>query len=347
MPARTTEFQTIVHFVRKHTADAGITVTESKMLHDRHLDVDREVDIVIEGVFDGEPSVTSIEVIEHGRPAAVTWVEQQIAKHRYLPTNRLVLVSRSGYSKTAVRAVAAEGGWVDALRPEIVTKDGEAVVNRLYADKLEFKPTACRLFVVTPNGDRVVVRVDPDHMVCDGAGQPIDSTLRLTQEALRLEWLFRKFLMLAHNHPSREELKGFTVGLPLEALDLYLRHEESNELHHIVQVVLTGAFEFTQDEMAFTVAKVGGRVYGSGRGPLLGRDAVWVGTTDDDSKETTISWQALDATDGERAAAAKAEPGLSFPGLLEITPPADWSDVEVADGIFHVAQGGGEAAPEN
>ena len=34
------------------------------MLHDRyHLDVDREVDIVIEGVFDGEPSVTSIEVI--------------------------------------------------------------------------------------------------------------------------------------------------------------------------------------------------------------------------------------------------------------------------------------------
>jgi len=339
MPARTTEFQTIVHFVRKHTADAGVTVTESKMLHDRHLDVDREVDIVIEGIFDGEPSVTSIEVIEHGRPAAVTWVEQQIAKHRYLPTNRLVLVSRSGYSKTALRAVAAEGGWVDALHPEIVTKDGEAVVKRLYADKIALKPTACRLFVVPPDGDPSVVRVDPDHMVFDGAGQPIDSTLGLAQEALRLDWVIKKFSMMAHSHPSREELKGFAVGLPLEELDLYLHHEESNEFHRIAQVELTGEFEFTQDEMAFAVAKIGGRVYGSGRGPLLGRDAVWVGTTDDDSKETTISWQALDATDVERSAAAKAEPGLSFPGLLEITPPADWSDQEVEDGIMHVAEG--------
>jgi hypothetical protein len=347
MPARTTEFQTIVHFVRKHTADAGVTVTESKMLHDRHLDVDREVDIVIEGIFDGEPSVTSIEVIEHSRPAAVTWVEQQIAKHRYLPTNRLVLVSRSGYSKTALRAVAAEGGWVDALHPEIVTKDGEALVKRLYADKIELRPRSCRLLVVPPDSDPKFVRVDTDHMIFDGAGQPIDSTLRLAQEALRLNWLIMKFSMSAHNHPSREELKGFTVGLPLEELDLYLHHEESNEFHRIAQVELTGEFEFIQNEMAFTVAKIGGRVYGSGRGPLLGRNAVWVGTTDDDMQETTISWKALDAADGERTVAAKAESGLSFPGLLEITPPADWSDLEVADGIIHVAQGRSETAPDN
>lgn len=77
MPKRTTEFQTIVHFVRKQTAAAGVTVTESRMLRDSHLDVDREVDIVIEGTFDSEPSLTSIEVIEHSRPASVTWVEQR------------------------------------------------------------------------------------------------------------------------------------------------------------------------------------------------------------------------------------------------------------------------------
>jgi len=86
-----------------------------------------------------------------------------------------------------------------------------------------------------------------------------------------LDWVIKKFSMMAPSHPSREELKGFAVGLPLEELDLYLHHEESNEFHRIAQVELTGEFEFTQDEMAFAVAKIGGRVYGSGRGRLLGR----------------------------------------------------------------------------
>jgi len=54
--------------------------------------------------------VTSIEVIEHGRPADLEWTERRIAKHRHLSANRLVLVSKSGSTKTALTAVAAEGG---------------------------------------------------------------------------------------------------------------------------------------------------------------------------------------------------------------------------------------------
>jgi hypothetical protein len=44
----------IVHFVRKHYAQPGVTVTESKFLHDSHVGIHREVDVVIEGNFDGE-----------------------------------------------------------------------------------------------------------------------------------------------------------------------------------------------------------------------------------------------------------------------------------------------------
>src|SRR5205823_1149422 len=69
MPRRTTRFQTIVAFVRTHLATPGVTVTESKMLRDAVSDEDPEVDVVIEGEFDGEHVVTSIEVIEHKRPA--------------------------------------------------------------------------------------------------------------------------------------------------------------------------------------------------------------------------------------------------------------------------------------
>ena len=87
----------VVNFVRKHWAQPGVTVTESKFLYDAQSQIEREVDIVaIEGTFDGEPVVTSVEVIEHGRPATIEWVEQQISKHRYLPTNRLVLGVKVG-----------------------------------------------------------------------------------------------------------------------------------------------------------------------------------------------------------------------------------------------------------
>jgi len=100
VPRRTTPFQMIIHLLRRQTAAPGVTVTESRELTDARLGIGREVDVVVEGNFDGERVVTSIEVIEHGRPASITWVEQQIGKHRSLPTNRLVLVSKSGFSRT-------------------------------------------------------------------------------------------------------------------------------------------------------------------------------------------------------------------------------------------------------
>lgn len=64
VPARTTPLQMIVNFVRSHWADERVVVTESKSLHDKHLDVDVEVDVVVQGKFDGETVVTSIEVYD-------------------------------------------------------------------------------------------------------------------------------------------------------------------------------------------------------------------------------------------------------------------------------------------
>lgn len=100
VPKRTTPFQMIVHAVREQTARPGLTVTESKELPDARLGIPREVDVVVEGPFDGEHVVTSLEVIEHSRPADLTWVQGQIEKHRTLPTNRLVLVSKKGSPRT-------------------------------------------------------------------------------------------------------------------------------------------------------------------------------------------------------------------------------------------------------
>ena len=96
MPQRSTPFQAIVRLVREHLAQPGVTITESKFLRDAVLRIDREVDLVIEGEFDGEPVVVSIEVNERGRRAGLPWVQEMIRKHRNLPTNRLILLSKAG-----------------------------------------------------------------------------------------------------------------------------------------------------------------------------------------------------------------------------------------------------------
>lgn len=62
MPKRTTPFQMVVAFVRQHGAPRNVAVTESKDLRDAQLGINREVDVVVEGDFDGESLLTSIEV---------------------------------------------------------------------------------------------------------------------------------------------------------------------------------------------------------------------------------------------------------------------------------------------
>jgi hypothetical protein len=116
MPRRSTPFQAIVHLVRQHYAGPGVTVTESKFLDDPMLGP-REVGIVVGAEADGDPVVISLEVNERGRRASVEWVEQQIAKHRRLPTNKLVLVSKAGSTRTALTTVALENGKVEAISP--------------------------------------------------------------------------------------------------------------------------------------------------------------------------------------------------------------------------------------
>jgi hypothetical protein len=214
MPKRTTPFQMVVAFVRQHGAPRNVAVTESKDLRDAQLGINREVDVVVEGDFDGESVLTSIEVIEHSRPAPVMWVEQQVAKHRYLPTNRLVLVWKSGFTQNALTAVAAQGGWVAAMRPEVVEVDGEPVVEHLYLDQIELTPTRCRLHVVRPDNTAIIVEGIDSTGACtvfDGEGTQRGSALQLSTELLSIDWVREHFVREAHNHPERDKLKGFFI----------------------------------------------------------------------------------------------------------------------------------------
>src|SRR5258708_21512066 len=96
MPKGTAEFQKLVYLVKKHSA-AGSTVTESKFLTDSK-GRKREVDVCIASIVDGIPVTISIECTEAKAKATLESVERMKGKHADLPTNVLLLYSRSAFT---------------------------------------------------------------------------------------------------------------------------------------------------------------------------------------------------------------------------------------------------------
>ena len=88
----------------------------------------REVDIVIEHILAGHNLLVSVECIDQTRKATVEWVERMAGKHEHLPTDKLVLVSRSGFWSTALYAAKQRG--IDTLSiTEASAADWNIVIN--------------------------------------------------------------------------------------------------------------------------------------------------------------------------------------------------------------------------
>lgn len=94
--------------IKKHVGDAKAKVFESAMLLDSATGKEREVDVVcMEAEVDGHVVAVGFECTARGgstarrKPATVEWVEQMYGKHSTLPTDRLVLVSESGFTPQA------------------------------------------------------------------------------------------------------------------------------------------------------------------------------------------------------------------------------------------------------
>lgn len=135
------------------------------MLVDEITGEEREVDVTLVTEFAGHKVVVSIEATTRQRPADAKWVEAEIAKHESLETNKLVLVSGSGFTKGARAKVAAQNGKVVALAPEEIEADPERViVSRLgvvVAKTMKiWPPEELAILVRTPDGEVAQARVE-------------------------------------------------------------------------------------------------------------------------------------------------------------------------------------------
>lgn len=142
MPKRTNTFQRLAAILHEKLG-SGWRVSESELLRDAITGKLREVDVVAKSVDTHYEMVISVECRDHARRTDVTWIEAMAKKHESLPTSKLVLWSRSGFSNQALtkaRALNIEalshedaadapwaqiarkmvGGAVELLTPQIV-----------------------------------------------------------------------------------------------------------------------------------------------------------------------------------------------------------------------------------
>lgn len=150
------------------------TVTESKFLYDRAANVDREVDIVIEIQAGDYPVIIGIECQGRCRVANVEWVEQMAAKHASLPTNKLILVSQSGFSSTARKKAEALGirtmTLSQAIRSDWIGLVGQATMLLV---KWGIEPVACFAVFSQYKGQRNTLQLDFNQQLYDREGYDV------------------------------------------------------------------------------------------------------------------------------------------------------------------------------
>lgn len=157
MPKRTNEFQELITAL---TQILGRDVaTPSAMLDDSAVPGERrEVDICAEGHVSGHKVILGIECRAWKRAQTVEWVEAMYGKHSHLPTDKLVLVSASGFTPAALKL--AEFLKIKAITPDDVTPGfvGEVVNNleSVWVKRFDFTP------------ERMTVVFDPPITNADG-----------------------------------------------------------------------------------------------------------------------------------------------------------------------------------
>jgi hypothetical protein len=150
VPKRSNVFQVVVSVIYDHLA-AGASIEESAMLTNSATGKKREVDVVLRSTTAGHEVVIGIEAAAHQRdPMSVEWVERMAGKHKYLPTDKVVLVSESGFSPQAEALAKAER--LITISPETIEGGDPAVgilgaIRSLWPRRVVIAPSSARLHV--------------------------------------------------------------------------------------------------------------------------------------------------------------------------------------------------------
>lgn len=315
MPKRTNRKQQLIEMLRKLLAPQGATVTTSKLLPFTSetpalTKVKREVDIVAEIEVDGQTFTQCFEVVGRSRPMDMTWVEQMIGKHERLPTDRLFLVSWSGFAKTALALALATPRVIP------VSVRAERGSTRLVAEQVNLTLQRVKPTVVLPDGRATEMPPAPDDLALFSSSCEEKGTIKqLAMWLLKLPTIGQAMLEEAHRNPRRDEMKWFEAKLPLvdaPVNDLYLRNEDKNEMQRLIAVVLGGHFKFNSEPVDLTLQRqhnersgTADGVFGHGEVALGGQRHLVVASIDGEQGATRVSVEPDKTANGSKRSATK------------------------------------------
>jgi hypothetical protein len=156
VPKRTNTFQEVVSIIHGDLAGEA-TREDSAMLTNRLTGEQREVDVVLRATVAGHETVIAVEATSRRSPVTAPWVESMVGKHANLPTDKLVLVSESGFTKQARALAEAEN--VAAVTPEDISGDDPAAAimeafPSLKPKTVELNIRPLKVAVTRPDGTR-------------------------------------------------------------------------------------------------------------------------------------------------------------------------------------------------
>lgn len=283
-------FKKLLLWLRDMQLPRGAIVTESKLLKDLLTGTEREVDICIEHELAGYQIIICIECIDRKRTATVEWVEQMKSKHERLPTNALVLVSRSGFSKEAVKV--AEKNKITILGLEELNNQS---VERIFKDTSSLRLKACRLKTTKVNiivekqlePFQENVRVTSDNLIYNREGVELGTAMKAIESILRLEYIVKEIGSKINKDHNFFEIHYEPV-VNDRGEHIYLKHLDNDELRLIKSIHIIGTVIPYISEFPLQQGKLGDEKIAWGQGNIFGEDAMIV-TTESKTGETKLS----------------------------------------------------------
>lgn len=279
MPKRSNEFQRLVFYVQKALANADPS-EESEFLIDRATGQKREVDVCVHGKVSDKDVLVSVECRDHARRADVGWVEQMAAKHERLPTNALILASKSGFSANALRVAEYYNAKTIAF-DEIETTDfGDLLgaASSLWAKKVTASAEKVVFAVNKSDGtelERVVV--SRDNYLHTANGEVVAVSEDLVNRLLRSS-LLRDYLLIHGGADHSYFTLAWDVAKSELTTPLYMRSLEPDELRELHSVEITGPCSIEIQEFAVQQAQIDDVKVAWGEPSILGHDAILVST---------------------------------------------------------------------
>jgi len=281
MPKRSNEFQRLVFIIKQQLA-GDAQVTESKFLQDFLTGENREVDICIEKYIAGYLITISIECRDHQRKADVKWIDEMKSKHERLPTSKLILVSKAGFSAQA-KKVAKQYGIETLALEEVDSKSIHRLfgdLNSVWAKVVTLSPTKV-IIQVSETNDLLSEKVTiyPDHIVFLQDGTPRCIVRDLVDSWLKAE-PFMKEILSRGNQPDKYFVTRWKPS-DEHGNPFCLRKEEPSVIRMIESIEVTGNCEFKMTEFPLEHGVLGAVKVSWGTGSFMAEDALLVASEDE------------------------------------------------------------------